>query len=151
MLAYLSWLDLTFRSNAVSWKLPSRRAFFSFLTSSSCSFLPMSSSSSFLLTFSFAFSSFDAFSRGLKRACIRMRKVVLKVMLSESPRISGPPVEDSSMLRNTSRGVWREKAEGLSGTGMTTKDSSGEMAVAVALRMPNLLLLRYLRRLLVNN
>jgi len=48
------------------------------------------------------------------------------------------------MVRNKSRAVWREKAEGLSGTGMTTKVSSGEMAVAVALRTPNLSQLRYL-------
>jgi hypothetical protein len=142
--AYLSCDDLTFMSSAVSWKLPSLRDFFRRRTSSSSSLLPMSSSSSFLLIFSLAFSSFEALRRGLKRACMRMRKVVLKVMVSTSPRTSGPPVEDSSMLRNLSRAVWREKAEGLSGTGMTMKDSSGDMAVAFALRIPYLSQLRYL-------
>jgi hypothetical protein len=73
-----------------------------------------------------------------------MRKVVLKVMCSASPRGSGPLEEDSSTVRNLSRAVCRENAEGLSGTGMTTKVSSGEMAVAVALRTPNLSQLRYL-------
>jgi hypothetical protein len=73
-----------------------------------------------------------------------MRNVVVKLMLSASPRISGPFVEDSSTVKKRSRAVWMEKAEGLSGTGMAWKDSSGEMAVAFALRMPYLLQLRYL-------
>jgi hypothetical protein len=71
-----------------------------------------------------------------------MRNVVLKVMVSTSPRISAPPADDSSMLRNLSRAVWREKAEGLSGAGMTRKDCSGDMAVALAERMPYLSQLR---------
>jgi hypothetical protein len=75
---------------------------------------------------------------------MRMRKVVLKVIVSTSARISAPLVDDSSMLRNLSRAVWSEKAEGLSGTGMTTKDSSGDMAVAFALKTPYLSELRYL-------
>lgn len=75
---------------------------------------------------------------------MRMRKDVEKVMLSASPRSSGPLAEESLTVRNWSRAVWSEKADGLSGTGMTTKDSSGEMAVALALRMPYLSQLRYL-------
>jgi hypothetical protein len=75
---------------------------------------------------------------------MRMRNVVVKVMLSASPRISGPFVDDSSTVKNRPRAVCREKADGLSGTGMAMKDSSGEMAVALALRMPYLSQLRYL-------
>jgi hypothetical protein len=142
--AYLSCDDLTFKSRAVSWKLPSRRAFFSLFTSSSFNRRPMISSSSFLLIFCSAFSSLEALRRGLKRACIRMRNVVVKEMLSASPRISGPFVEDSSTVKNRSRAVCREKAEGLSGTGTAMKDSSGEMAVALALKMPYLSQVRYL-------
>lgn len=73
-----------------------------------------------------------------------MRNVVWKAMSSASPRRSGVLVAESLLLRNLSRGVCREKAEGWSGTGTTRKDSSGEIAVAVALRMPNLSQLRYL-------
>jgi len=144
MLAYLSWLDLTFMSKAVSWKLPWTLDFLNFLTSSSLRRRPIWSSSSLRLILTFAFSSLLALSRGLKRACMRMRKVVLKSMCSASPRGSGAFPDDSSMVRNLSRAVCRENAEGLSGTATTTKVSSGEMAVAVALRTPNLSQLRYL-------
>lgn len=71
-----------------------------------------------------------------------MRNVVLKLILSASPRISGPLVEDSSTVKKRSRAVWMEKADGLSGTGIAWKDSSGEMAVLFALRIPYLSQLR---------
>ena len=58
-----------------------------------------------------------------------MRKVVLKLVSSASPRTSGPPVfEDSSMARYFSRWVWRQKVPGLLGMAMIRKRSSGEMA-----------------------
>ncbi len=86
---YLSCLFFTLISNNASWQSPSRRAFFNLLTSSSSNLRPTASSSSFLLIFSLAFSSFDAFSLCLNRACIRIRNVVLNVIDSPSPRISG--------------------------------------------------------------
>lgn len=73
-----------------------------------------------------------------------MRNVVLKVIVSASPRISGPLALESSSVRKVSRAVWREKVEGLSGTGIAVKDSAGDMAVEVAVRMPYLSQLRYL-------
>ena len=48
------------------------------------------------------------------------------------------------MAKKLSRKVWRAKAEGVLGAGMTRKDSSGDIAVAEALRMPYLSQLRYL-------
>ena len=52
---------------------------------------------------------------------------------------------DLSMVRNLSRAVWREKVDGLPGTEMKRRDSSGEMAVGFVLKMPYLSQLRYLQ------
>jgi hypothetical protein len=49
------------------------------------------------------------------------------------------------MVRNLSRTVWREKVDGLLGTGMKRRDSSGKMVVEFVLRMPYLSQLRYLQ------
>lgn len=144
-LANLSCDDLTFMSSAVSWKLPSLLAFFNFRTSSSSSLRPIISSSSFLLIFAYAFSSFEALIFGLKRACMRIRNVVLNVIVSASPLTSGPLLFESSIVRNLSRWVCRLNVEGLSGTGIQRNDSSGEMAVEFAERMPYLSQPRYLQ------
>ena len=70
--------------------------------------------------------------------------MVLNVIASASPRTSCPLALESSSVRKVSRAVWREKVAGWSGTGIAVKDSAGEMAVAFALRMPNLSQDRYL-------
>ena len=75
---------------------------------------------------------------------MRIRKVVLNVIVSASPRTSGPLAPDLSMVRNLSRTVWREKVDGLLGTGMKRRGFSGKMVVEFVLRMPYLSQLRYL-------
>ena len=106
-------------------------AFFSLRTSSSSSFLPTASSSSFLLIFSRAFSSFEAFNLGLNRACILIRSVVLNDVVSASPRISGnaEAFEEGLLVRKVSRKVCIWKVPGVSEVGMQLNDSRGETAV----------------------
>ena len=64
-------------------------------------------------------------------------------MDSASPRTSGLLLS-SVIIRNFSRWVWMLKVPGVEGVAMQRKDSSGEMASVVAVRMPNLSQLRYL-------
>jgi hypothetical protein len=75
---------------------------------------------------------------------MRIRKVLLKEMVSASPRTSVPLFFESSIVRNVSRWVWILNVDGLSGTGIMAKDSSGEIAVELAERMPYLSQPRYL-------
>lgn len=68
-------------------------------------------------------------------------------MASASALVSVLPLSDVSFAeRKVSCEVWRAKAPGTPGTGMTAKDSSGETASDVADSWPILLLARYLPR-----
>lgn len=73
-----------------------------------------------------------------------MRNVVRNAIASASPRTSGPLAFDASIVKNVSRAVCSENVAGFSGTGIAVKDSAGEMAVEVALRIPYLSQERYL-------
>jgi hypothetical protein len=80
---------------------------------------------------------------------MRTRSVVLKVISVSSPRTSGGALaleeREGRMVRKVSRRVWIWKVPGVSAVGMRVKDSSGEMASDVAVRMPILSQERYLQ------
>jgi hypothetical protein len=79
---------------------------------------------------------------------MRTRHVVLKVISVSSPRTSGGALaleeREGRMVRKVSRRVWIWKVPGVSAVGRRVKDSSGEMASDVAVRMPILSQERYL-------
>ncbi len=74
--------------------------------------------------------------------------VVLNVMASPSPRISGSALDfddvDGLMVKKVSLKVWIWKVPGVSAVGMERKHSRGETASVLADRMPNLSQLKYL-------
>lgn len=86
--------------------------------------------------------------RGLNRACMRIRIVVSNDRLVASPRISTELVpdgvlDDEGSFSRTQRKfsfsppqICRENVPGMSGEGMTRKDSKCDIADAVAERMP---------------
>jgi hypothetical protein len=76
--------------------------------------------------------------------------VVLKVIASASPRISGNALDfedvDGLMVRNVSRRVCIWNVPGVSAVGIERKDSRGDTASVLADNIPNLSQLRYLRQ-----